>query len=204
MDNKELIFDQIKELFNLGVGIASKELGELVSEEVVLKVPSAALYPRKQIRDILGVPDGVKITWIAQQFAGEVTGQAILVFQEEKSLELVRNLLGEESSLEEMTELDDEALADVSSIIVNGVLTAMSGTLSLSISSSLPDCMHGSSEILYSRLFDGPPDESLLYVTISFFLKESKIDGKIIFIQDMNHAETFFRHINEHIKNSLF
>lgn len=202
--DQELIFDQIKELFNLGVGIASKELGELVSEEVILKVPSANLYPRHRTQEILGVPDGQNITWIGQQFSGEVTGQAILVFQEEKSLALVRNLLGEDSSLAQMSELDDEALTDVSSIIVNGVLAAITGTLSLDISSSMPDCMHGTWEILYNRFLKGDPDEDVLYVTVSFLLKESEINGKIIFIQEMNHAQIFFNYINDYIKKSLF
>lgn len=204
--SEELILDQIKEIFNLGVGKASQEISLLVQEEVLLNVPYAMVITRQEAKKRVGISETSNITAIFHKFSGDVEGEAILIFQGERSLELVRFLLQEESSLEEMTELDEEAIGDVSSIIVNGVLTAMSKVLSIKLSSFLPYCIHGEFSSVLEQLFGSHlnHEDKLLYVTLRFKLKNKGIEGKLIFIQEMELAKRFFEYIENHLNKGLF
>ena len=62
---------------------------------------------------------------IHQVFEGEITGRALLIFPDTKSLELVRAVIGGELPLEEIIELEQEALAEIGNIILNGCLATI-------------------------------------------------------------------------------
>ena len=47
-----------------------------------------------------------------QSFEGPFSGRALLIFPEAQSLELVRSIVGEEHSLEDVIDLEQEALAE--------------------------------------------------------------------------------------------
>jgi chemotaxis protein CheC len=66
---------------------------------------------------------------VHQVFEGDITGRALLIFPEARSLELVRAVIGGSLSIEEIIELEQEALAETGNIILNGCLATMANQL---------------------------------------------------------------------------
>src|ERR1700733_13023401 len=115
-----LELDALTELVNLGVGRAAVNLREMVGEQVHLSVPLLKLISRMEAAALLDRREGSKLVAVHQVFEGDIAGRVLLIFPEVKSLELVRAVTGGELSLEEIIELEQEALAEIGNIILNG------------------------------------------------------------------------------------
>ena len=64
-----------------------------------------------------------------QVFEGDITGRALLIFPETKSLELVRAITGGDLPLEDIIELEQEALAETGNILLNSCLATIANML---------------------------------------------------------------------------
>ena len=90
-----------------------------------------------------------------QVFEGEITGRALLIFPEERSLELVRAVVGSDLSLEEIIELEQEALAETGNVILNSCLATIANSLESNLKISLPEVLRGESSKFFN--LEPPP-----------------------------------------------
>ena len=97
-DLTELELDALTELVNLGVSRAAHSLREMVGEQVLLSVPRVSLVSRTEAIGILGEREDSRLVAVHQVFQGDITGRALLIFPETKSLELVRAVRARRSS----------------------------------------------------------------------------------------------------------
>jgi chemotaxis protein CheC len=121
----ELELDALTELMNLGVSNAALSLREMAREEVILSVPKVFLVTREEAIARLGEKDVSRLVGVHQDFEGDIRGRALLIFPEKKSIELVRAVIGGDLSLEEMVELEQEALAETGNVLLNGCLSTI-------------------------------------------------------------------------------
>jgi chemotaxis protein CheC len=68
---------------------------------------------------LVSKPDNPPLVAVRQDFAGAFSGRALLIFPETNSLELVRAVVGRQLALEDVADLEDEALAEIGNIILN-------------------------------------------------------------------------------------
>jgi chemotaxis protein CheC len=125
----DLELDALTELVNIGVSRAAHSLRDMIGEQVLLSVPSVALVSRTRAVEILSEREPNKLVAVHQVFEGDITGRALLIFPETKSLELVRAVTGGELPLEDIIELEQEALAETGNIILNGCLATIANML---------------------------------------------------------------------------
>ena len=180
----ELELDALTELVNLGVSQAASSLGRMVKEEVMLSVPR------------------VELVGIHQVFEGDITGRALLIFPEAKSLELVRAVVGGELSLEEITELEQEALAEIGNVILNGCLGTMANMLERSLNISLPEIVQGSAKDFFTM--EPPPEGGamVMFIYINFSVRQRDIDGYIALMMDMPSLVSLQVLLGEFIRRS--
>src|SRR5918993_5825193 len=114
----ELELDALTEMVNIGVSRAAVSLREMVGEQVHLSVPSIDLLSPARAIEILGKGGAGSLVAVHQVFEGDITGRALLIFPETKSLELVRAVTGGEPPLGDIIELQQEALAGTGNIIL--------------------------------------------------------------------------------------
>ena len=181
----EFELDALTELVNLGVSRAAANLRELVSEQVHLSVPNVMLVSRARAVEILGEREASRLVAVHQVFEGDITGRALLIFPETKSLELVRAVTGGELPLEDIIELEQEALAETGNIILNGCLATMANMLQRSLKMSLPEILRGEGP----EFFDlAPPPQAgdvVMFLYINFAVRERDIRGYIAMLMDM-------------------
>ncbi len=155
--------DALTELANMGVGRAAASLSRMVDEPIHLRVPDVALLTREEAARELETRDPARLIAVRQDFSGSFSGHALLLFPETNSLELVRAVVGPQPSLEEIADLEEEAMAEVGNVILNGYLATMANLLHEQLQISLPDVLRGSGRsILHvsDRAGDAAPDVS--------------------------------------------
>ena len=181
----ELELDAITELVNLGVSRAAMNLARMVHEEVILTVPKVALLSRREAIQTLGERESKSLVAVHQVFEGEITGRALLIFPEERSLELVRAVVGSDLSLEEIIELEQEALAETGNIILNSCLATIANSLESNLKISLPEVLRGESTKFFS--LEPPPvaGTTVMFIYINFAMKKRDINGYIAMMMDL-------------------
>jgi len=181
----DLELDAITELVNLGVSRAATNLARMVHEEVLLTVPRVALMSRREAILALGERESRSLVAVHQTFEGEITGRALLIFPEERSLELVRAVVGSDLSLEEIIELEQEALAETGNIILNSCLATIANSLESNLKISLPEVLRGEGSKFFS--LEPPPiaGTTVMFIYINFAMLRRDINGYIAMMMDL-------------------
>jgi chemotaxis protein CheC len=181
----ELELDALTELVNLGVSRAANSLREMVGEQVLLSVPNVRLVTREEAVGLLGQREDSRLVAVHQMFEGDITGRALLIFPETKSLELVRAVTGGELPLEDIIELEQEALAETGNIILNGCLATIANLLQRSLKMSLPEILRGEGHRLFN--LEPPPSagDVVMFLYIDFAVRGRDIRGYVALLMDM-------------------
>lgn len=181
----ELELDALTEMVNIGVGRAAASLREMVGEQVHLSVPKVTLVSRDQAILTLGENEVSNLVGIHQVFEGEITGRALLIFPDTKSLELVRAVVGGELPLEEIIELEQEALAEIGNIILNGCLATVANLLQRSLKMSLPEILRGEPAVFFNLAPPPAAGDVVMFLYINFAIRSRDIRGYIAMIMDL-------------------
>jgi chemotaxis protein CheC len=181
----ELELDALTELVNIGVSRAAKSLADMVQEQVHLSVPRIHLVGRDEAVGLLPGGESARLVAVHQIFEGDLTGRALLIFPETRSLELVRAVTGGDLPLEDIIELEQEALAETGNIILNGCLATIANMLDRSLKMSLPEILRGEGPIFFD--LQPPPEKGdvVMFLYIDFVIKQRDIQGNIVLLMDM-------------------
>lgn len=177
--------DALTELVNIGVSHAAASLRKMVGEQVLLSVPSVEIVTQDMAATLIGQRESDRLVAVRQAFEGAFSGRALLIFPEPKSLELVRAVAGEELSLEDVTDMEDEALAETGNIILNGCLATIANLLQRSLTMSLPEVIRGDGELLFDHSGEGTKGGLVLFLYINFSVKRRDIRGYIAMVMDL-------------------
>lgn len=180
----ELQHDALVEIFNIGVGHAAKSMSEIVNEEVTMSVPSISFLNRADAAEMLGNKESARVCGVSQHYEGAFKTEAILMFPEDKSLDIVRLMVGESVPLKELTEMEQEALSEIGNIILNSCVGTLANIFAQELSGSLPEYHVGTSEEILSAT-GGLGDTVVLMLHIDFILEKHQIHGYVAFILDL-------------------
>lgn len=194
MNLTEIQRDTMLELVNIGVGRAAVALSEMVGDQVHLSVPEIDVFSRSDICERFAIGDRALISSVSQRFDGPFRGNAILVFPEARSLELVRALLGEDVPLEQLTELEQEALLEVGNVVLNASLGILTNTLSIPMKIDLPVFRRSTAENIFCDEDDSQHD-LIMILRIEFETGRSMVRGYIALALEGGSVTRFLEHI---------
>lgn len=182
--------DALAEIANIGVSRAAASLRKMVGEQVMLAVPAVNIVSRQAASRLVERGNAPKLVAVQQSFEGPFSGRALLIFPEAHSLELVRSIVGDEHSLEDIIDLEHEALAETGNIILNACLATIANVLRRTMRMSLPSIVRGDGETIFA--VDGPPAEGdlVLFLYIDFAMRNRDIRGFIALLMDLPSITT--------------
>jgi chemotaxis protein CheC len=199
----ELELDALVELFNIGVGQAASAMSEIVNETVTMSVPSISFLSRSAAAKLLATKStgSGRICGISQRYTGAFQTDAILMFPEEKSQQIVRLMVGESMPLEELSQMEQEAMSEIGNILLNSCVGALANIFERELNGSLPDyCVGYSAELMSSA---GAPDAMVLMLHIEFVVERQQIAGDVAFIMDMSALEDLKAHVNSYLARAM-
>lgn len=201
IDVDEIQIDALTEILNVGVGAAASVLSELVNATVTLTVPHLELKSFFELKKALGERSDPNVVAIHQGISGEFPGEAFLVFPEACSLELVRSLLQEDVTLEELPDVESEAMSELGNIILNACIGTMANQIDRRVEVSLPHFIRGD----ISEIMPGSPEDQggfgvglLLYV--DFSIESKGIGGYIVLTMTIESAQVLFDAVQGYLK----
>ncbi|WP_210528138.1 chemotaxis protein CheX [Rubellimicrobium arenae] len=198
----ELERDALAELANMGVGRAAANLARMVGGQVLLSVPAVEVVTRARASALAMRGNTGSLVAVQQNFVGPFSGQAVLVFPEANSLELVRAVVGEAVPLEDVADLEQEAVAEIGNVVLNGCLATMANVLRQRLDMSLPEVMRTTD----AELFGGGPAEQdgglVLFLFIDFRVRDRDIQGYIALLMDLPSLERLKQLINDFIQRA--
>lgn len=197
--------DAITEVINIGMGLAASSLSEMVNEEISLSVPRIVFVSKEVAAHDIAEDSQGKLSGVSQSFSGRLNGEALLLFPEKKSLELVRLLLKDSMPLDALTEMEQEALSEIGNIILNAGLSSISNFLGTELRSGLPQYLIGNSlEILESVCIDSKDqndEDIVLFIRVDFGINKYAIDGYVVFLMNIDSLQQFVDAIDSQVAN---
>lgn len=200
----ELENDALVEIFNIGVGQAAAAMSAIVNEEVRMSVPSIRFMQRTAAARLLGSKDvpAERICGVSQHYVGAFDTEAILMFPEDKSLEIVRLMVGEAVPLKELTEMEQEALCEIGNIILNACVGTLANIFQRELHGSLPEYHVGTSDEILTAS-GSVADTVVLMLHIDFVLEKHQIHGYVAFILDISALHDLKEQINLYIARAM-
>jgi chemotaxis protein CheC len=181
----DLEHDALTELVNIGVSRAASSLRKMIGEEVLLSVPSIEIMAPQNATRLIRERETDELVAIQQQFEGAFSGRALLIFPEATSLDLVRAIIGSDVPLDQVADMEQEALAETGNIILNGCLATMANMLKRSLNISLPEVIRGDGAALFSLPQERPDEGLVLFLYINFSIRNRNIRGYIAMLMDL-------------------
>lgn len=173
--------DALAELSNIAMAKAANSLRQMVQHEVLLSVPSVEILTNLAASQLVAKPDNPKLVAVRQDFQGAFSGRALLIFPERNSLELVRAVVGSQLPLEDIVDLEDEALAETGNIILNSWIATIANLLKSALKISLPAVIRGDSH----HLFASTTSSFVLFLHIKFDIRQKEIHGYVALLMDI-------------------
>lgn len=181
----EIEQDALAEIANMGVSRAAVNLRQMVGEQVLLSVPAVKIVSRVTAAQLVDGDEAPKLVAVQQSFDGPFAGRALLIFPQAQSLELVRSIIGEDHSLEDVIDLEQEALAETGNVILNGCLATIANLLGRTMRMSLPSVVRGDGKSLFNVQTVSSEGDLVLFLYIDFTVKNRDIRGFIALLMDL-------------------
>lgn len=199
----ELEHDALTELVNIGVSRAAASLRAMVGRQVLLSVPSVEVVSRTAATALIRERETGPLVAVRQDFQGAFNGQALLIFPQRNSLELVRSVTGNELSEEDMAEMEQEALAETGNVVLNSCLATMANMLQRPLEMSLPEVIRGEGARLFELGDGGGDDGVVLFLYINFAISDRDIRGYIAMLMDLPSLAALQGLVGEFIKRVM-
>jgi chemotaxis protein CheC len=187
MNLTDLERDALREVSNIAMARAATSLRQMVEHQVLLSVPTVDIVSQEAAAQIVGNPDNASLVAVRQDFSGVFSGRALLIFPETNSLELVRAVVGRHLPLEDIVDLEDEALAETGNIILNSWVATVSNLLRRTLKMSLPRVIRGDSRHVFKSVTD--QENLVLFLRIRFEISKKEIAGYVALMMDVPSIE---------------
>jgi chemotaxis protein CheC len=195
----ELEQDALAELSNVAMARAANSLRQMIKHQVELSVPSVEIVSKEAATQLISKPSNATLVAIRQDFTGAFSGRALLIFPESSSLELVRVVVGSQLPLEDIVNLEDEALAETGNIILNSWVATIANLLKSGLKMSLPTVVRGDSH----QMFKGEENQNLvLFLHIRFEISTKEIRGYVALLMDIPSVEELRSLISDYIAHA--
>lgn len=193
----ELQQDALCEIFNISVSQAAASLSEIVRDTVSLSVPKVEICDAEKATEYFG--KDYMVCGIAQRFYGDFAGKAVLLFPEHRSLELVRLMVGLELPLEELNEMEQDALVEIGNIVINACMASLSDMFHQQFDCDIPQIIVGDS---HSVLNGYEESNSLIIMQIKFSIASRDLEGHIVFMVNAKSLDALERSVNEFLQEA--
>ncbi|MFT5996444.1 MAG: chemotaxis protein CheY-P-specific phosphatase CheC/CheY-like chemotaxis protein, partial [Glaciecola sp.] len=185
--------DLFRELCNVAMGQAGKNLAKLLDVFVDLPVPNISIVHSNELSmAIAEIDKNESVSALSKGFIGQgLTGEAIILFND-THVQSLNTLLGYDKQ-DELSEL--ETLMDISNIIVGACLTGIAKQLQLDVSHTTPIIlgMHCNLEELVNKNISSW--EELLMVEIAYSLPAVKVNFELLLLLPKDCLNTSYERL---------
>ncbi len=191
--------DTLTELINIGYGRAAGALSELTGYRITLEVPQVAIHEIEVIGPMLESMLGPSVVSVNQVFAGPVSGDALLLLDENSALILSQLLSDAPSASREFDLNAKEIITEVGNILLNACLGVFGNLLKIPVSFAVPHLhVENVSQLIRTIIRNSP--ETLRYglmIHTRFHLKTGDVTGYLVIVLGINSLDRLMLELDE-------
>jgi chemotaxis protein CheC len=117
-------------------------------------------------------------------------------------MELVRAVVGGELSLEDIMELEQEALAETGNVLLNSCLGTIANSFQRNLRISLPEVVYGDGSEFFNLTTEPSVDDGVLFIYINFAVRTRDISGYLAMLLDLPSLVTLQQLLVEFIERT--
>jgi chemotaxis protein CheC len=183
MDLSESQKDALTELINIGYARAAGALSQLTGHRIRLEVPKVAIHPVRELAGLLRCVVQGEVASVTQVFTGPVSGNALLVLDDDAALLLTRLLTSGDKAPESLDSGAREVITEVGNIVLNACLGVFGNLLKVQVSFSVPRLRVESVEEIFDSITIADRElEYALMVHTRFFVKAGDVTGYLVIV----------------------
>lgn len=174
--------DAFKEITNIGAGNAATSLATILSDRVLMSVPSLEILDISQLAEILGGPE-MQVSGVLIRLYEDIDGMIMFIMEKRLCQILLSHLL--DKNFESFSEIDDMDLSvfqEIGNIMVGGYVNALAKMLDMEIKISAPEIavdMVGAI-LSYPAQYFGQMGDKVLFVREDFETGLSTITSHLL------------------------
>ena len=189
--------DALTELINIGYGRAAAALSELTGYRITLEVPNVSMHEIQDIPPLLEEFVDDEVASVNQMFSGAISGNAMLLLDQESAVMLSRLLTDEGSTGREFDASAREIITEVGNILLNACLGVFGNLLKVHVSFAVPR-LHVETVQHVLASVNLEVDEKLRYglmIHTRFRLRASNVTGYLIIILGITSLDRMLREL---------
>ena len=179
--------DSLGELINIAMGKAADNLNQLTGGCVTLSVPNVVLLSIEEYKEkVLEAQKGNNskdLISVSEKFSGNFSGNAVLIFHFENSLNLVRSLLQDFDGMDsdDFSDMEEEVLTEVGNILLNCCVATFANASNTQLETSIPKFNKGSVDYIVDKQIEFNEESQLiLFAEIGFSVESQEISGHMV------------------------
>lgn len=179
--------DALQETMNIAFGSAAADLAEVMDIFVELSIPRVTAVLRNEVSSYIvkEVPDFADCSIVEQQYVGDFSGSAFLVFPsgiEKKLVAYFQKFDGEQYNETDIAELDREVLMEIGNILISACIGKIFDLLQSESTYQPPHCTIGKNFDCYFSSLKGDSGDVAIMMKTNFSFEGQSISGQIFLI----------------------
>ncbi|MBO5282107.1 MAG: chemotaxis protein CheC, partial [Lachnospiraceae bacterium] len=178
--------DVLKEIGNIGAGNAMTALSQMLQSKVDMQVPQVRLLEFSEVGAMVGGEEQLMVG-VLLGVEGDITGSIMFLVELGAAKSLVKKIMmGYESGLQGLDEMETSAMQEVSNIITGAYLNSLATLTNLCIYPTPPSLTVDMAGAILSvpAIEFGTLGDKILLIQSRFF-DEVEIDGYFVLIPDL-------------------
>lgn len=175
--------DILREIGNIGGGSAVTSLSQMLEDKVEFYLPQCQIIHKSKLGDLLKNPISL-YAGVSMQLEGNFDCVIALLLDKKFATAMLQQLTGEPlDDVQNMTEIQKSALAEVGNIMCNSYVTAFGAIMERRVDVSVPRTIVDTGE----RILNGfmkeymIHDDDLLFITNTFSYQNKELESHILF-----------------------
>lgn len=204
-----MVYDILKEMFNISVGKAAEMLSDIVNQKISLNVPNVEILNLSadsfHIEDYIPPKTSGALMVSSISFDECYTGKANLVFPADKMKMFVRLCLQEEQTDSEQMDFNDvdfDIVKEIGNIILNCIMGETGNFLNVNFKYSLPE-VKVFNRVDFGNDFKKTGYVHILILYITFIIGDTEIEGAIVVDLSLNSLKDILLKIKQ-IEDKLY
>ena len=182
--------DALTELINIGYARAAAALSDLTGHQIFLEVPEVSVHLIPELTQKLQEVIQGEVVSVNQFFSGRISGNAILLLDNEAAL-LLNGLLTERPGTPELDGAAREVITEVGNIVLNACLGAFGNLLKIHVGFTVPSLkIESIQKIMNSITVEDRDLEYALVIHTHFRMRVNDVSGYLVMILGVTSLET--------------
>jgi len=196
--------DYLREVLNVGIGRAAKQLSLLLDDEVTMTIPELKIAQMEFLSKYYQADSGDELACVYQNVSGCMNGRTLIIFNGQNQSLLIDTILNTLSVSDlKLVGIDyQDSLVEVGNVIMSSCISALADMLAQEVTLSIPTYV----EMTFEKLIENTrqfqiehleSQEKVMIISTELSASSQRIKGSLLFIISEQSLVNILENVND-------